>query len=200
MAVSRRQMRKKKITISVLKEAFIDLILENNDIDDITISEITAHADLNRGTFYIHFGNKIELIEVMYNDAIEGLRQALILPYKDTNRVLLDGVVPSTSLIFDHIEENKKLFKALSLIEAKPNLYSRLSDMWWEQFTTEIQFEREMELSKTDYEIFLSYQMNATLGVIKYWITNDFVYSAASMAKQLTSFYSDKVVAMKIKK
>ncbi|QGS68759.1 TetR family transcriptional regulator [Oceanobacillus sp. 143] len=72
-----RQMRKKQLTKKLLKNAFIDLILENNDVHSITISEITDRADFNRGTFYIHYQDKIDLLEELYQDAIEGIHQSI---------------------------------------------------------------------------------------------------------------------------
>ncbi|MEK5040408.1 TetR/AcrR family transcriptional regulator [Sporosarcina sp. FSL K6-3457] len=197
---SNRQIRKKQLTIESLKNAFINLILENNSVELITIGEITNRADFNRGTFYIHYKDKIDLLEALYQDAIEGLHQALMLPYKGIDKVILNGVVPSTTLIFEHIEKNKKLFKALDLIRKNPDLYNRLEQMFWNLFTTEIQFERESESEfETEYEIFLSYQIHATLGVLKFWIKKDFNYSSKFMSEQLTSFYSEKVIAMHYK-
>lgn len=200
LTISNRQKRKQQITIESLKNALIDLILENNEVNSITIGEISNRADLNRGTFYIHYKDKNELLEDLYYDAIHGLQQALRIPYKSTNKVLLNGVVPSTKLIFKHIEMNKKLFKALDLIKKNPNLYERLEQMFWSLFTTEIKFEREPASGETEYEIFLSYQIHASLGVIRFWINKDFIYSADFMCEQLTSYYSHKVTAMNLKK
>jgi len=200
LTISNRRKRKQQITIKSLKNALIELILENNEVELITIGEISNRADLNRGTFYIHYKDKNEILEALYYDAIEGLQQALRTPYKNTNKVLLNElVVPSTKLIFEHIETNKKLFKALDLIDKDPNLYKRLEQMFWSLFTTEILFERDSLSGETEYEIFLSYQLHATLGVIKYWISRDFMYSSAFMSEQLTSYYSHRVTAMNFK-
>jgi AcrR family transcriptional regulator len=196
---SNRQIRRQQLTINSLKRALIDLVLENNDIEKITVSEIASRADLNRGTFYIHYKDKNELLDVLYQDAIEGIRLALRVPYSNMDKVLLEGIVPSTRLIFEHIEKNKRLFKALDLIQRNPDLYVCLEQTFWHIFTNEIQFEREASSSEAEYEIFLSYQLHATLGVIKYWIKKNFKFSADFMCEQLTSSYSHKVTAMFIK-
>lgn len=196
MTISNRQKRKQQVTIESLKNALLDLIIENNDIEGITIGEISSRADLNRGTFYIHYKDKNEIIEELYYDAIEGLQQALWTPYKSTKKVILNGVAPSTYLIFEHIELNKKLFKALDLIHKNPDIYQRLEEMFWNLFTAEIKFERDPDSGDTEYEIFLNYQLHATLGVIKYWIRTDFKYSSNFMSEQLTSYYTHRVTAM----
>lgn len=191
-----RQMRKKQLTKKLLKNAFIDLILENNDVHAITISEITDRADFNRGTFYIHYQDKINLLEELYQDAIEGIDQAIKKPYRNKSKVFLNEVIPSNKLIFEYIEKHKMLFKALDLIEDNPDIYKRLELFLWNLFTKEIYIERETDIQETMYDIFLSFQVSATVGVIKYWIKNDFIFSTNVMSEQLTSFYSDKVIAM----
>ncbi|MFF2479380.1 TetR/AcrR family transcriptional regulator [Paenibacillus sp. NPDC058071] len=199
MNYSSRRQKSQHQTITLLKQALIDLILENGTIDNITVSEIAGKADLNRGTFYTHFKDKNELLEALFIDAIVGNKQALTEPYKQVRRVALDGVVPSTKLIFDHIEKNKKLFKALDLINEMPNLYERLESMYRQLFTEDIYIERANGNSDTDYEMMVSYESNSTLGVIKYWVRGNFKYSADYMCEQLTTFYAYPVTALVFK-
>lgn len=194
-----RQNRKKQTTKRLLKDTFINLILENNDVQSITISDITDRADFNRGTFYIHYQDKIDLLEELYQDAIDEIHESIKKPYKDMSKVLFTNDIPSINLLFEHIENHKKLFKCLHLIGGDPDLYKRLTHFLWNLFSKEIQIERETDALETEYEIFLSFQINATVGVIHYWISKDFIYSPTFMSQQLTSFYSDKVIAMKLK-
>lgn len=196
---SNRQSRKKQITRDLLKNAFIDLILEENNVNSITISDITDRADFNRGTFYIHYQDKIDLLEDLYQDAIEVIHQSIIEPYKNMNKVFFDGVIPSIELLFEYIRRNKRLFRCLDRIENHPYIYNRLEQFLWNLFNKEIHIERETDAQETEYEIFLSFQIHATVGVIKYWIKKDFTFSTKFMSEQLSSFYSDKVIAMKWK-
>ncbi|WP_163971826.1 TetR/AcrR family transcriptional regulator [Oceanobacillus halotolerans] len=196
---SNRQFKKKQLTRKLLKDAFIDLILENNDVNSITISEITDRADFNRGTFYIHYLDKIDLLEDLYQDAIEGIHECIMKPYRNTDKVVFNGAIPSIKLIFEHIEEHKRLYKSLDLIENNTDIYHRLEQFLWNLFTKEIEIERETDALETDYEVFLSFQIHATVGVIKYWIKKNFIFPTNYMSEQLTSFYSDKVIAMNFK-
>lgn len=194
-----RQTRKKQLTKKLLKDTFIDLLLENNDVHAITISEITDRADFNRGTFYIHYEDKINLLDELYEDAIEGIHQSIKKPYKNKDKVFLTGAIPSNELLFEHIDKHKKLFKALDQIEDTPDIYRRLEQFLWNLFSKEIYIERETDAQETKYDLFLSFQVHATVGVIKYWIKNGFTPSTSVMSEQLTSFYSDKVIAMNFK-
>jgi AcrR family transcriptional regulator len=194
-----RRTRKTESTRRSLKNAFIDLILENNDVELITVSEIASRADFNRGTFYTHYQDKLDLLEDIYLDAIEGIHQSLLKPYKNMDRVRIDNHVPSLNLIFDYIENHKKLYKALDYIGGQPDIYHRLEEFLWDLFTEEIKIEQENDVLDTEYEILLSFQIHATLGVIKYWIRRDFIYPAHFMTEQLTSLYTNNVIAMRFK-
>lgn len=196
---SNRLDKKKQTTKRLLKDTFIDLILENHDVQTITISNITDRADFNRGTFYIHYQDKIDLIEELYQDAIDVIHESIKKPYKDMSKVKFTNEIPSIRLLFEHIEKHKKLFKCLHVLEGDPDLYKRLTQFLWNLFSKEIQIERETDALETEYEIFLSFQISATVGVLKYWIDKDFIYSTKFMSEQLTSFYSDKVIAMRLK-
>ncbi|RIL83445.1 TetR/AcrR family transcriptional regulator, partial [Staphylococcus cohnii] len=46
--------RRVRKTQNAIKHAFIQLLNEK-DLDKITISDITHKADINRGTFYLHY-------------------------------------------------------------------------------------------------------------------------------------------------
>ncbi len=55
-------------------DAFYKLI-EEKDIDKITIQNVTERAQINRATFYAHFQDKYELLDEMIQQSLEGLIQ-----------------------------------------------------------------------------------------------------------------------------
>lgn len=52
-----------KRTRKYIQKAFTDLLAEK-DFEDISIQDIKERADLNRATFYNHFQDKYELLEL----------------------------------------------------------------------------------------------------------------------------------------
>ena len=61
--------RRTYMTKRIIKESLIDL-LEKKSIDQITVSELCEEADINRSTFYAHYGNVIDVIEEIKNEFI----------------------------------------------------------------------------------------------------------------------------------
>ncbi|MFH0071105.1 TetR/AcrR family transcriptional regulator, partial [Peribacillus sp. NPDC056705] len=115
-----RQSRKHLHTGHALKTSLIQLILESNDPDNISVSEISDRADYNRSTFYFHYKNKNELLEDMFDDALHGIAQALREPFKKSQQISVHEGQLITFLICKHVERHQQLFKALAKISFQP--------------------------------------------------------------------------------
>ncbi len=68
-----RRVRKTKRAI---REAMIRL-MRYKPISDITVTELTREADLDRRTFYLHYDNLYDIIEEIEQEAIERLDAAI---------------------------------------------------------------------------------------------------------------------------
>ena len=60
-ATYRNSIRSKEL----IREALITLLDKEKDITDISVTDIVKVANINRGTFYNHYSNVIEVIEEM---------------------------------------------------------------------------------------------------------------------------------------
>ncbi|NLC89524.1 MAG: TetR/AcrR family transcriptional regulator [Clostridiaceae bacterium] len=65
--------RRSRRTDMLLQESLVELLQEKN-LRDITVSELTDHADLSRTTFYLHYEN----IDQLYNQLEENLYQQFV--------------------------------------------------------------------------------------------------------------------------
>ncbi|MEF2966693.1 TetR/AcrR family transcriptional regulator [Paenibacillus sp. M1] len=200
LLISRRQERKKLQSIHALKKAFIQLILESGDSGAITVSEIADRADFNRSTFYFHYKDKNDLLEDLFHDAIKGVKESLIIPFQNKKQISLSDVIPTTRLLFEHIEKNKNLFRALHAIPSSPSLYERLEQLYWSLFSEEMFLLKHDSIPDVDYELILSYQTNALLGLIKYWVQSDFKFSSNYMCDQMTMIILNRPADMVIMK
>ena len=72
---------RKTETKKLIKVAFTKLLKEKG-FNNITVSDITNMAKINRGTFYLHYTDKFDLLEKLENDSIEDLKELLLQCYK----------------------------------------------------------------------------------------------------------------------
>lgn len=191
---SPRQIQKKQKTKVELKSALIDLIIMKRSIEKISIIEIAEKANLNRGTFYTHFKDKYDLLDTLLVEAIDEMTQEIRDSCSSLTTLRPEDVLPTTALIFEHIEKNKKLFNALDILEFSPNLYDRIENMFY-LFFKDITIVMDTDSTDTDNGLVVSYYLHAIIGIIKYWIKTNFKYSSTYMSEQLTSLYSNRVKA-----
>lgn len=91
--VDRRVVRTKK----AIKTAHLSL-MEEKDISDITISELTRKAGINRRTFYTHYRSVGEIIDEIENDMVSILGEAVL-------KVDVNDIRRSISNIFLQLNE-----------------------------------------------------------------------------------------------
>ena len=76
-------------TRKAIKEAFLTLIYSKG-YDRMTIQDIADEAMINRNTFYLHYVDKIELMESLCQDSIDQLDVCIHLETKDIDEMNIE--------------------------------------------------------------------------------------------------------------
>ncbi|MFD1957684.1 TetR/AcrR family transcriptional regulator [Paenibacillus thailandensis] len=182
--------RRARRSRQAIKSAFVALVLEKG-YDAVTVMDVAERADYNRGTFYKHFMGKEELLKEIRDDFLAAVSDALLDPYPGLERIEADRIFPSTLLLFELIEKRKDEFKAL--LTADKGMGIELMNALRRSMKDDMRIELEHREPPVDYEIMLSYQLSATVGVIMYWAETNFKYSARYMAEQLFALNRNKM-------
>lgn len=159
-----------------LKKAVIELMTKKN-FDDITIQDIADQANVNRGTIYLHYQDKYDLLDKLIEAHIHELEEMGEWACKmDWN----DALVP----FFEYFEKNYLFFSTMLASKGAPSFRTRLLDFVMRGFKDEIDREsgRNAELSD---DVMLQYAGTAYVGVIEWWIKSAMPYPPQIMAKQV---------------
>ena len=62
---------------TLIRDALIKLLNNQKDISSITVSDIVKVANINRGTFYNHYNNIMDVLEEIENELFEELLKLL---------------------------------------------------------------------------------------------------------------------------
>ncbi|MBD3918347.1 TetR/AcrR family transcriptional regulator [Paenibacillus sp. PR3] len=171
-------------TKKAIKTALISLLNEK-DIREITIKEIVARAEYTRGAFYAHYQFKEELLDELIQETIEGFLAAFRAPYEGKREEYnIHNLTHSTVVIFQYIQENAAAFSLL---------FKGTSFGFQEKLGVAIKviYEDEFELlfpqipSHINRAIFINQSVYTILGLIRYWIQSNFMYSAQYMTEQM---------------
>lgn len=103
--VDRRAVRTKK----ALKTAMFEL-LKKKDVSKITVSELAEHADIGRGTFYLHYADPYDLLDKIEDELISRIT-APDFPMTESWRYA--HLLGYLEQVWRYMYENKALFQVL---------------------------------------------------------------------------------------
>lgn len=102
-------------TKKALKKAISLLVLENS-IESISVTDICMKADINRVTFYTHYTDKYALLHELLHDIIQAIdnENQIYLQKHQTGDIILDYTTMISHSVYKICFENKMFIKALS--------------------------------------------------------------------------------------
>lgn len=156
--------RRTVYTRNVIRESFLALLSEQ-DLQKITVTDITKKADINRGTFYQHYKDPLDLFH-----QIETELTAQILPTIKLQNT--DNIVVWFSRFIDVLNANRVL--SLTLLKSNNSSYL-LDTIFSEVHDLAIEAFKDLynEQNPILLEYYFSYFVKGTLGIIVEWLSND---------------------------
>jgi AcrR family transcriptional regulator len=129
-----RHERRRLQTRKILMQATLQLVLEKG-YDAITIQNITDQADLGRGTFYIHFKDKEEVVWTMFQDLYQEMEQKA---HQQLDRNMPQVEYYGLLNIFHHAEKNRDLYRLMFGGQGSALLTVRVQDFLAKTFLFDI--------------------------------------------------------------
>lgn len=165
-----RRIRK---TNSAIKKAFIQLLKEK-DLDKITVQDISNQADINRGTFYLHYEDKYTLLSDMedeYISEIWSLTQFNNLSGSSPKNIADEFINNILTKILQHIADNMDFYHTILQLDRKSKLEDKIYFLIKENMQKYISINNEIDGIPEMY--FHSYVAGATISTIKYWVQDE---------------------------
>ncbi len=73
---SKKEDRRIRKTRQQIEQAFVELMLKK-PVQEITVMELSERADINRGTFYLHYNDIYDLLSTMETNLLSELKETL---------------------------------------------------------------------------------------------------------------------------
>ncbi|MEG0774306.1 TetR/AcrR family transcriptional regulator [Clostridium sp.] len=183
----RRTIRTKKMIRNALSQ-----LIEEKGFNDISITDLTTRADINRGTFYLHYSDKFDLLEKVENEVLEELNEHTksIDSIDILNVESLDKPIPFVVKIFEYFKENAMFIKAILGPKGHPTFQIKIK-----KFIETNLFEKKVvnTLKKEEMQIpeeyLISYVLSAHLGVMQHWIESGMEKSPEEIALILSKLF-----------
>ncbi|MBX3085174.1 MAG: TetR/AcrR family transcriptional regulator [Anaerolineae bacterium] len=183
--------RRAQRTRRALREALIALILERG-YEAITVQEITDRADLNRGTLYLHYRDKHDLLLASSNDAYNELL-AQFTPISPDN-LTLDIPERHLIIVFQHVAANADFYRVMLGEHGVAAFLTRLRHT-----VTEVGLGRLLTLQKltptqpVPSDLIAAHAGSAIIGVIEWWLENNMPLAPDILARYTLALTIDGI-------
>ncbi|WP_028552763.1 TetR/AcrR family transcriptional regulator [Paenibacillus sp. UNC451MF] len=174
-------------TRQLLKDALIQL-LQEMDIEKITINRLAEEATINRVTFYLHYRDIPDMLDKMAAEMMEDIRS--ILNKTPENMNSLEEVDSSMMVnLLEHIAEHAKFYKIVLGSRKIPIFTERLLKLLTGSIAERLgKIGSDSYISKTGIpmDIAVGYYSSAMIGTIVGWLRNDMPYTPLFLTEQFS--------------
>lgn len=171
-------------TRQLLRNAFVEL-LQEMDMEKISVNRLTKQATINRVTFYLHYRDIPDMLEKMADEMIEDISMVFhttIENEKSTEDKDLQLLVH----LFEHIAGQADFYKTI-LTKRVPVFRDRLLQFLKDSVVTRLEQVRSdsyVRKSGVQKDILIWYISSALIGTIVIWLQKDMPYTPTYLAKQ----------------
>jgi AcrR family transcriptional regulator len=170
-------------TKTAIRAALISLI-EEKGFDAILVSDISDRANINRGTFYLHYQDKFDLLEQTQTEIIDDIER-IVLQVNGldlSNLGDLDHPLAFIVELFEYLQQNADLMHAIFSVESGLPFQTSIR----KTITKNLQLEYIVGMKEKNFLVpshyLLSYAVSAHLGVIQEWLDRGCVETPREMA------------------
>lgn len=171
----RRIVRTKRMIQDALAE-----LMEEKAFERITVRDLTEKADINRGTFYLHYRDKYDLLEQSENEIIQEMEEL----FAEMQRSNIEGDLsypltfresqepyPLMIKLFEYLAENSRFMKIILGPQGDPAFQGKLKEMLRRNITQNIVIQAK-EDTIVPIEYLIAYVSSTYLGIIQHWLEN----------------------------
>lgn len=174
--LAEKQDRRVKRTKTMMRDALMAL-MDEKPFSEITAKDVTARADLNRATFYLHYTNVFGLLDEMENEAVEKFAQILD---KVEIRPGEAWEYPVIGHICDYVAENPKLCRCLLLQSRSDRLARKLTEIM-KQKGRKIRQARGVNPESPEADYIHQFIAYGAMGMVKQWLEEGMAHSREEM-------------------
>ncbi len=186
MENDRRTRRTKKL----LTDAFITL-LSTKKLNEITVKELCDKADINRGTFYLHYQDIYDLKQQIETDLYEELVN-LIQPF--SNVKALDPYQLFYNM-FLYTKKNEALFRCFLGPNGDISFLTNLRTLFKEYYLSTLLQERTLTITM-NLEFAYDFISAGFTGLVTSWLESEHPYSIEEMARLTSRMVFDGLPAL----
>lgn len=175
----RRVNRTKKL----LRESLFSL-LQKKSINEITITELTEVADINRATFYFYYTDIFDMLDQIQNEAYEMFEE--VLQGTEDSADSLESFTNYIKRILDFCHQNPAIARFVITREYNNN---KVLKKITEHLAKNVPVARETYAQNDPRRFILNFALNALTGTVVDWMDDGMQIPTDIMAEFIANMY-----------
>lgn len=176
--IDRRQIRTKQL----LYQAVMSLI-EEKGVENVTVTDVANRAEVNRGTFYLHYRDVPDMLQQLKDEVFESVKSFILkldfqqaMAHADRNELY-----PPSIRIFEELARHADFLRIMFGPKGDLSYAIQFRQLMAEHIYEKFSFVPEQDITvPRDYII--AYMTSANFGMIMHWIESGLSQTPAQMA------------------
>ena len=183
---------KRVIRTKALLIRSLSALMKQKNIKDITVKELCEYADINRGTFYLHYKDIYDMLDSIEQELSDKFLQIFQKYNSETNE---DFPYPLFLEIFKLVDDNAELFRVLIGPNGDISFIMKIFKLY-NIHCLQSEFNKlspQFSMNQVYYSNFILY---GCVGLIEQWLSKDTKESPEKMAELITKLVSTGVLSL----
>lgn len=154
-------------TKKILKKTLTTL-MEEKELRKITVKEITENANINRGTFYLHYLDIYDMVEKLGDEIIQNVMKLI----EKSDPIGMNFLfLPVLIKIIEYFYQDKKFIMALISPNGDPNFLTKVKNIMIE-YTMETYKNAFVGYSDNYIKVITTFIVSGGIGVFTEWFND----------------------------
>lgn len=187
MAQEKRQLqnhtdRRVKRTKKALRDALFEL-LETKGLNQITVTELTTLADVNRATFYFYYTDLNDMVDRIQNETYQTFMNVLSESIPDIGTI--EGFAEYANRLLVFCKDHETLCKFIINNDANNQLYKKMQTLMLKNISNSTDVFSENNPAKYSTSFFLS----GVTGILTNWMNDGMAIPTEELASYIANVY-----------
>lgn len=142
-------------------------LMKEKDIKDISVKELSALADINRGTFYLHYRDVYDMLNKVEDELFAEFNEIL---NRDFTIVPEDTIYTILEDIFTFLYDNVQTAQALMGPHGDLTFINRMKDVVKQRI---LQIWRANQQPSEAFDYYYSFLVSGCIGLVEAWLNKE---------------------------
>ena len=173
-------------TKRLIRDAFT-MLMEEKGFEGITVRDLAERAAINRGTFYLHYTDKYDLLKQCEDEII----QKILMIIEEVEKAIVNTAIISISqneplpflvTLLEYFFDNSLFLKCILGPMGDPSFQIKLKNVMKKNFLQKLLKHINTDEMIVPIDYFFAYVSSAHLGVIQHWLESGLQQSPREIA------------------